>query len=241
MIHDYYIEGYLTALLPHKPGTRYAPASLVPTAIKLAKQFEARARRNPAWLSADTLNTLERAATMAGAALATRKTTADIKLRRRALFYALARRDAFRMVLGYTDPVALALAMAPKTKANPRVPSWRYEHKWRSAKRDSLMRAYHELKTEHDAARLAFDRARAALSLTIEEKEFDLAGKRKARGLSVRSSRETAQRVRDMRADVRAARARVRTVQADWRKVRDRKRKLDARIALLEQRIAEVQ
>jgi hypothetical protein len=236
-MHDYYVEGYLTALLAQKTGVRYSPASLAPTALKLAKQYEARALRNPSWLSADTLATLERAATMAGAALATRKTTADIKLRRRALFYAMARRDAFRMVLGYTDPAELALAMGPRVKANPRVPTWRYEHKWRSAKRESLMRAYHELKAEHDAARLELDRARAALSLTLSEKEFDLAGKRKARGLSVRSSRETAQRVRDMRAGVRAARARVRAVQADWRKVRDRKRKLDARIALLEQRI----
>lgn len=240
-MHDYYMEGYLTALLSHKTGIRYSPASLIPTTLRIAKTYEARALRNPKWLSADTLATLERAVSMASAALATRKTAADIKLRRRNLFYAMARRDAFRMVLGYTDPTELAIAMAPNAKRNPRVPAWRYELKWRTARRDALIHQYQQLHGDHERARLAYDRARAALSLTQSEKEFDLAGKRKAHGLNVRSSRETAQRVRDMRDAVRVARKNMREAEVNYRAIRDRKRKLDARIALLEQRIVEAQ
>lgn len=237
---DPYMKSYLTAVLSLNPSRRYSPAAITPVATRLARQYEERARTSPGWLTTQTLAEYELAVRKAARALASRCSLDARKERRRALFYATARCEAFRMVLNDVEPGATTLKRLPLPAGMARkLAEWRYEHKWRSRRLESLEVTYEELRVTLGEAKLSYDRISAELSLAQDEKEFDLAGRRQARGLGARSTRATAHRLHMLKDRRDHAKDALRRAQARFTSVRNKRARCRARIELLEQRIAD--
>jgi len=238
VIDDPFIKSFLSASLVVNQNRRYAANALLPTTLKLLREYETRAARNPAWLVPDTLSRLEKGVLLAQRRLANRPQEGT---RYRKLFYATARRDAFRLVLGGTDSRQAEPAHRPLTRAERvKLANWRHERKWRMAALDQLLITYEDARLKAAAALDSYERISAQVRLTQEEAEEELAGRRRTK-LNARTPRELVAKLKELSEQRRVARRAEREARTAASVLRHKVARLRERIEMLGVRITDVE
>lgn len=234
MINDPFIKSYLSAILVVNQNRRYSTSALLPTTLKLVREYEARAQRNPGWLVPATLTKLERGVLLAQRKLANRPNEGT---RYRELFYATARRDAFRLVLGGTDARQAEPLIRPLTRPERvKLACWRHERKWRMAALDQLLITYEEARLKAAATLDSYERISAQVRLTQEEAEEELAGRRRTK-LNARTPRDFTAKLAELSEQRRVARRAEREARAAASVLRHKVARLRERIEVLRLRI----
>lgn len=234
LIHDPFIAAFLKASLAPVAPRRYSSDALLPTTLKLVREYETRAARNPAWLVPATLSRLEKGVLMAQRRLANRPRETT---RYREVFYATARRDAFRIVLGDTDPRQVKPAHRPATREERmRLARYKHERKWRMAALEQLLITYEDARLRAASALDSYERISAQVRLTQEEAEEELAGRRRIK-LNARTPRTYVAKLKELSAQRRVARRAEREARAAASVLRHKVARLRERIEVLRLRI----
>lgn len=241
-MNDPFIKSFLSANFKINPQRRYSDPALRVTVMKYTRHVQDRADKNPGWLTPKTLHKLDSAVRRAETALSRASFPKVIAKRRRQLFYTVAHRDAFRIVLGVTDPKQLDDYLPDRVYRDPavakRLATWRYERRWRSKRLEQLLVTYQQQRLARGKAQLAYEQARASVALAQREIDMERAGRRMLNP-NARAERGSKARLDGLKAVARTARRQWLDAEHVWRVTREQVRRLRERVAVLEARIAE--
>jgi len=224
---------------------RYSDPALLLVTAQYTNTVYARAARNPAYLSAKTMASLNRAVKAANTRVTNAVTKIGIRRARARLFYATAMRDAFTIVLRQTQPSASALRMPNPTNPSRKyaapdtagkLAAWRHEIRWRTRKVNSLNDTYQELREQYERRRQTYEQARARLAILVDDQEAELALRRQANP-NARTPRALATHLTGMKDIVRIARRELREIEGSYQAVRRKVQQGKERIELLRARI----
>ena len=249
----------MTAFLPDSPlialdtnstHRRYSTAALLPTTLKLAAQYHKHSLVAPAQYTPAAFASAERAVKRAAKVLAsgTSSTTSKIVQRRResALFYAVARRDALRLVLREIDPGSVPANGSTLAKRRPpgvaaKLARCRYHLKLQRNAEPSLVLDYQQARELMVAAQMKVDRAKAELYLALDEQEQTLLQRRVERGDKARRPRGSVVMVQALRDALKQTDRECVLLTRDARVLYQRLARCRTRIRALEANIVEIE
>ncbi len=231
-----------SAVSATKPLQRYSGTALAVLTKRRMAEFAASAERNPAWLTADTLRTFERALRQAIGRRVTANKPETMRRHDAHVFYATANRDAFKAVLLDTEP---SVVLQTRTRRPPgvaqKLATYRMLLKYAERELPQRVLAYEEASYAEFEQRRLYMRTWAALGEQRQAVEIARAKARLTRGANARAPRSMLPALAELKAAARQQLHHLRNLQDITRRARAALARKRARVAELRARCGELE